>query len=372
MMKTALVVGGTAATGVAIVDGLRRRGFEVTIYHRGTHELPELDDLEHIHGDPHHRDSIVSDLGSREWDVTVATYGRIRYLAEVMTPRTGQFISVSGAPVIGPSFGVPTTEDTAYEATENAPEGLGSILSRIIETEQAVLEFGKRRLCQTTVVRYPYVYGPHAVAPLEWHVIKRVLDRRRRWTIQNGGMALSPRCASPNAAEMIMRVLEHSDAAAGQIYNAADSRQFTVREWVAAIAAHMDWEFEFVDIPPAIAPLGSTSVPLAGEYSWIRKSDVESNLIRHQLISTRKACDELGYADVVKPIEWLSTTVDHWLANPPVVDGRQGRLGPAEFDYEAEDSLLSFWDRICAMSPDLGEREVRQHPYAHPKKQHQA
>src|SRR3546814_3023200 len=77
-MATALVVGGTAATGVSIVAGLRERGYDVTIYHRGTHELPELDDLEHIHGDPHHRATIAADLGTRRWDVVVATYGRIR------------------------------------------------------------------------------------------------------------------------------------------------------------------------------------------------------------------------------------------------------------------------------------------------------
>src|SRR3546814_20748354 len=75
-MATALVVGGTAATGVSIVAGLRERGYDVTIYHRGTHELPELDDLEHIHGDPHHRATIAADLGTRRRDVVVRSEER--------------------------------------------------------------------------------------------------------------------------------------------------------------------------------------------------------------------------------------------------------------------------------------------------------
>src|SRR3546814_162804 len=276
-MATALVVGGTAATGVSIVAGLRERGYDVTIYHRGTHELPELDDLEHIHGDPHHRATIAADLGTRRWDVVVATYGRIRYLAEALANRTGHFVSVSGAPVIGASVGVPTTEDTPYEAAENAPAGLGGILPRIAETERAVLKAGEQGAFRASVVRYPYVYGPHAVAPLEWHVVQRVLDRRKRWIVQAGGLGISSRCASPNAAEFVLRALDRPEAADGRIFNTADSRQFTTREWVSAIAASLNWEFEFVDILASIAPLGSSAVPMAGEYSWIRKSDVDQN-----------------------------------------------------------------------------------------------
>ena len=52
----ALVVGGTGPTGPFIVNGLRDRGYGVTIFHRGTHEIPEIpDEVEHIHGDPHFR-----------------------------------------------------------------------------------------------------------------------------------------------------------------------------------------------------------------------------------------------------------------------------------------------------------------------------
>ena len=50
----ALVVGGTGPTGPYIVNGLLERGYEVAIFHRGTHEIPEIPpEVEHIHGDPH-------------------------------------------------------------------------------------------------------------------------------------------------------------------------------------------------------------------------------------------------------------------------------------------------------------------------------
>ncbi|MHA3792961.1 Rossmann-fold NAD(P)-binding domain-containing protein [Sphingomonas sp. YL-JM2C] len=366
-MKTALVIGGTAASGVAIVAGLRARGYQVTIYHRGTHELAELDDLEHIHGDPHHPDTIDRDLGRRSWDVTIATYGRIRFLADALAGRTGHFVSISGTPVLGAVDGVPTTEDAPYERQGNEPSGMGRLLHRIAETEQAVLASGRGGAFAATVIRYPYVYGPYAVAPLEWHVIQRVLDRRRRWIVQGAGLVLNGRCASPNAAEFALRALDHREASAGQIYNAADTRQYALVEWIQAIAARMDWSFEFVDIPAAIAPLGNTAVPLAGEYSWMRRGDVEQGLLRHQLIDNRKARREIDYRDVVDPIEWLGHTVDHWLAHPPTIDGVDGRLSPAEFDYAAEDALLAFWDGVVWGRPAVGRQLVRAHPYAHPK-----
>src|SRR3546814_19538392 len=96
-------------------------------------------------------------------------------------------------------------------------------------------------------------------------------------------------------------------------------------------------------LPISIAPLGSSAVPMAGEYSWIRKSDVEQGLIRHQLLSNLYGREVLGYADKVDPLDWMTATVQHWLKNPPTVDGEDGRLGAADFDYAAGDRLRQFW-----------------------------
>src|SRR3546814_11939077 len=101
-------------------------------------------------------------------------------------------------------------------------------------------------------------------------------------------------------------------------------------------------------------------------YGWIRKSDGEQGLIRHQLLSNLYGREVLGYADKVDPLDWMTATVQHWLKNPPTVDGEDGRLGAADFDYAPEDRLLQFWDATCAGAPDFSGRTVRQHPYAHP------
>ena len=70
----ALVVGGTGPTGPYIVNGLLDRGYEVAIFHRGTHEIPEIPpQVEHIHGDPHFLETIEESLGGRTFDLAIVT-----------------------------------------------------------------------------------------------------------------------------------------------------------------------------------------------------------------------------------------------------------------------------------------------------------
>src|ERR1700741_5135186 len=95
----ALVIGGTGPTGPHVVSGLLARGHEVTIFHRGTHELPELAGVEHIHGDPHFRESIDQALGSPAFDTVLAMYGRVRHIAPALSVRCGRFIAIGGVPV---------------------------------------------------------------------------------------------------------------------------------------------------------------------------------------------------------------------------------------------------------------------------------
>ncbi|MFC1939209.1 NAD(P)H-binding protein [Chloroflexota bacterium] len=93
----ALVVGGTGPTGPFIVDGLLKRGYEVTIFHRGTHEATFSQEVEHLHGDPHFPETIERALRGRTFDLAVVTYGRLRHIASAMKKRTERFISVGGA-----------------------------------------------------------------------------------------------------------------------------------------------------------------------------------------------------------------------------------------------------------------------------------
>jgi hypothetical protein len=96
----ALVVGGTGPTGPFLVQGLLQRGYQVTILHRGMHEVPDIPaEVEHIHTDPHFRDTLEQALGGRTFEVAIATYGRLRLVAEVLWDKTPRFIGISSIPV---------------------------------------------------------------------------------------------------------------------------------------------------------------------------------------------------------------------------------------------------------------------------------
>ena len=57
-MSTALVVGGSAATGRAIIEELKNRGYEITVFNRGTRNDGLSRDLEFVRGDPHFAGSV--------------------------------------------------------------------------------------------------------------------------------------------------------------------------------------------------------------------------------------------------------------------------------------------------------------------------
>lgn len=369
-MKTALLIGGTAATGRAIIGELRQRGYRVTLYNRGRFNAGlKGDDIEFIVGDPHFRQSIAQDLGERRWDIVVATYGRTRLLAEALADRCGQFIGVSGTPVCRTDLGSPTRETDPVVDAVNGPAGMTGIIPRIAETEQRILEIGDSGSFAATIVRYPYVYGPYSLVPMEWHVIKRAKDSRTRWALPDGGLFMTGRCASANAAALIGAMIDAPDRAGGNIYHAADRRQFTQREWITAVAEMVGHRFDFVDIPPSIAPLGYSSVPMSGEMLFSHsKESLQSGRLQHNFPSPVRAEIELGYREKVAPLDWMQKTVDYWLANPFTVSEEPGSpLSPLDFDYAAEDQLLAWWDRVVDQRPNIGEIVARGHPYDHPK-----
>ncbi|MPZ79718.1 MAG: hypothetical protein GEV28_04695 [Actinophytocola sp.] len=95
--ETALVVGGTGPTGPDVVNGLCARGYDVTTFHSGFHEVDFTGDVRHIHGDPHFPETISSALGTAEYDVVIAQYGRLRYLIAHFAGRAGHVIGIGGS-----------------------------------------------------------------------------------------------------------------------------------------------------------------------------------------------------------------------------------------------------------------------------------
>lgn len=352
----ALVVGGTGPTGPFIVKGLRERGYAVSIFHRGTHEIDEIPaDVEHVHGDPHFRETIDAALAGRDFELVVASYGRLRHLAEALVDRTGRFVAVGGFSVyrgffeperlVPAGLAIPVPEDGALVASE-AEHRFAWLMVR---TEQSVLAAHPR----ATIFRYPYVYGPHQVVPREWSVVRRLLDGRRRIVVPDGGLALTTHGYAENVAHAVLLAVDRPAAAAGQIYNCGDERQLSIAQLVETIARALGREIEQVSLPHALAE-STRALAIGGSH--------------HKLLDLSKIQRELGYRDVVPVEEALARTARWYVDHPPTRGGEtEQKLGDA-FDYATEDALMDRYQASVDALRPLAEasRVAIHHPYAHP------
>ena len=354
----ALVVGGTGPTGPFIVNGLIERGYEATIFHRGTHEIPEIPpEVEHIHGDPHFRETIDAALAGRTFDLAVVTYGRIRFLAEALVGKIGRFVGVGGVasyrgymdPAVLSPVGLKVAVAEDAPVVESEAELRFAYL--IAQTEQAVLEYHPT----AAYFRYPYVYGPYQLVPREWCVIRRILDRRPHMIVADGGLTLFTHGYAANLAHAVLLAVDQPEASAGQLYNCGDESQLTIHQVIEVIARAMNYDWDIISMPNDLARP-------ARPYTMQETS-------HHRVVDLAKIKNQLGYADLYPVEEALEKTVAWYLANPPERGGEIEKRLQDPFNYETEDRLIAAYrdsmQRLAAIP--FAVQTDRPHPYAHPK-----
>jgi nucleoside-diphosphate-sugar epimerase len=328
----ALVVGGTGPTGYFIVNGLRERGYAVTMLHSGRHERAEIpDDVEHVHTDAYDAVAVRDALGDRRFDVSVVTYGRLRAIAEVLVGRTQRFVSIGGVPAYRgymqpglfdpPGSPVPIHEDAPLVASSSEDDKGW----RIVRTERAVFQHHPR----ASHFRYPYVYGPYQLMPREWCIVRRILDRRPFIVLPDGGLTLVHSGYAENLAHAVLLAVDRPEAAAGQIFNCGDEEIPTLRQLVAHIARALDADLEIVSLPWEHA---LPARPLVG-MPWTT----------HRVLDLTKLKQRLGYRDKLPPAKALAVTARWLAAHPPEPGGPEETVLEDPFDYAAEDALVEAW-----------------------------
>jgi nucleoside-diphosphate-sugar epimerase len=330
-----LVVGGTGPTGIWIVQGLVDRGYDVTILHRGTHEVSETPDVvTHLHHDPFDVDALRAALAGRTFELVVATYGRLRRVAEITKGLTERFVSVGGVPAhrgwMNPWVGVPVpVAEDGPVVTDPAEDEKGY---RIVRTEEAVFTAHP----DAAHFRYPMVYGPHQLKPREWIVVKRVLDRRRRMVVPDDGLTLHHHGYAKNLAHAVLLGVDRPAEAAGHVFNAGDQEVLSIRQVIELVAGALDHELELVSIPSALA------VPA--------RPLLEQPLPTHRVLDLTKIKTRLGYRDVVPARQAIADTA-RWLVAHPPEEWVSVALGDP-FDYAAEDALMDAWLAAVADLPE--------------------
>lgn len=356
----ALVIGGTGPSGPHIVNGLIRRGYEVTVLHGGQHEVEFIQPLEHIHTDPHFDETLRPALGGRRFDLVLATYGRMRIVADIIKDKTERFIGAGGSAVYAPRndprwgpLGQP------LQIPEDAPRcddpSMPKFNHLMWVTEETVMQSHRDGHYRATYFRYPLLYGPNSPANPDWSIVRRILDGRRRIVIPANGV-LRRRGYAENVAHALLLAVDAPDIASGQIYNIRDEHQYTVRQHVEFIARHLQQPCELVEVPPALAHRvykgGAATLP-----AGVIEFDIT------------KVKTQLGYRDLVSPAEGLAKSVDWLVANPLEPGGEIERQLGDPFAYEAEDALINACQRGYAEAESVRFPEMQLgHMYRHPKK----
>jgi nucleoside-diphosphate-sugar epimerase len=352
----ALLIGGSGPTGPSIIDGLRSRGYGVTILNRGVHRVPLPDDIDEIVGDPHFLEPLQTALGNRSFDLVIASYGRLAVTSEALAGRAGRFIGIGGVPAyrgyMEPGENWPT--GNLMPIREDAP------LAQPGDNKFEVLVAGAESVVMghhptATIFRYPYVYGPRQVVPREWSIVRRVLDGRRTIVAINGGLALITHLYAENAVHGVLLAVDDPETASGKIYNIADDEQLDERQFVEVAARALDVELDLVSIPH-LPSLGGISTSTLGGHKML-----DTNLIR----------SDLGYRDAVSSVEAITRTVQWYRDNPPDRGGEYEQRMHDAFDYESEDRVIAlartFEDALREIELKKKDNYVL-HPYAHPKR----
>jgi nucleoside-diphosphate-sugar epimerase len=355
----ALVIGGTGPSGPHIVNGLIERGYDVTVLHGGQHEAEFIQTVEHIHTDPHFAETLESGLKGQAFDVTIATYGRIRLVADVVKGKTQRLITVSGGMLYAPRndprwgpLGAPASipEDSPLTDDPGGPR----LPYMIWFTEQAVMQAHNEGHYNATIFRYPGIYGPGAPANPEWSIIRRILDSRKHFIVSSGRGG-SRRAYGQNAAHAVLLGVDKATESAGQVYNVGEEIQYSQRQVVEFIAKLLNHDWELVELPPALANRAHRGGTAQGSSGG---SDFDITKIRR----------ELGYQDVVSAADALTRSAEWLLANRPEPGGEiEQQLGDP-FAYEAEDELIQAYREGMAQAEKVQFPEVNSgHMYRHPR-----
>jgi nucleoside-diphosphate-sugar epimerase len=360
MTATALVIGGSGPTGPHIVEGLRARGYRVSVLNRGVHPYPFPDDVERIVGDPHFAEPMEAAVAGRNFDVTIASYGRLRVTAQVMKGRTGHFIAIGGcvgyrgfiepAENFPAGLMLPVREDAPLAGPDDH-----NFERQVAQAEAAMFAAHP----DATLFRYPYVYGPRQVTPREWSLVRRVLDGRRAIVVMHGGLSLMSHIYAENAAHALLLAVDRRDVAAGKAYNCADDSQVDQRQLIEIGSRALGVEMELISIPDIEQAKRALIQPVP----------------YHFLGDTSAVRSELGYRDVVPAPEAIARTVLWYRDNPLEYGGEYEQRRKDVFDYAAEDRLIAHWRDYVAAVEAVQFRELHEnyayHPYAHPKEHRQ-
>jgi len=331
--RRAVLFGGTGVLGRAIARRLLNEGWAVDLVGRDRSHVPN--DLLIKGGRFHAADRsddvalghIVGSGADLLVDALCYTANHARQLIPLLRDVTSAVMLSSKAVYVDeegrhansrgtPQFSFPIREDQPTvepgNSDFNSREGYGA---NKVAAERTLLDSG----LPVTVIRASKVHGDGAPAPLEWHFVKRVLDRRPAVFLAHQGLGANHTTAAANLAALVERVA----AVPGQrILNSADPDAPNGLQIARTIAAYLGHEWEEILLEENSSDLG--------RHPW----DAHPPII----LDTRASL-QLGYVPAGTYAETVTTEID-WLLEQDRIGSGDEIHRPSPSDYAAEDEYL--------------------------------
>jgi nucleoside-diphosphate-sugar epimerase len=303
-----LILGGTGLTGPFVAERLNGLGHEVTVFHRGEHEVQMPDGVRHVHGDLAHPPDALRQLRP---DVVVhmraMTEADAQAFLAMFRGNAGRAVVISSGDVYaaygrllhlesGPPGSLPITEDSPLRESRYPYCRPGSLPGEwrnwydkilVEQTLEAQSEL------PVTILRFPGVYGPN-----DRHRFKPWLEQMTndpevlriqedfgcwRWTLG----------FSQDVAESVVLAVINGRAA-GRIYNVGEPETPTMSERLEEWGRIAGWNGRIVGLPAEEFPV-SQRMPY--DYS------------HHLVVDTSRIRAELGYGEVVPHDEGIARTI---------------------------------------------------------------
>lgn len=338
-----LVLGGTGFLGPPLIERLIECGHHVTVFHRGGTLPDTLTGVPHLLGDRNHLDQHVEEFRRLRPDVVVDvlafTERQAQGLINAFRSAAGRLVVLSSGDVYrandilfrrveGPIERAPLPEASPLRERLLPYRGLSIPQAYGIEwddydkvlVERVVLSEGS---LPATVLRLPMVYGPGDYQGRKRRFaayLKRMDDGREAILLdQRTAQWKAPWGYTGNVAEAVRLAVE-SDRAVGQIYNVCEIGRPDMSHWVREVAAAAGWTGRIVVVDEPCPP---PNLPR------------HMNLDQHLDMDSAKIRNELGYREIVTRQGAVERTVAWDRSHPPE------ETDPAQFDYAAEDAILS-------------------------------
>jgi hypothetical protein len=132
----------------------------------------------------------------------------------------------------------------------------------------------------------------------------------------------------------VLLAVEQIDRSAGRSYNISDDYLLTLAQVAEVVMDEVGHRMELISMPDAAARPA--------------RSMLHTDNAGHRVVDASLIRDELGYRDVVDPVEALRRTIRWQVANLAGKSAAVDHLAEDPYDYEAEDRLVALQQRFMA------------------------